>query len=747
MNNDNIYNILDNFNRIAQEPAKVELKSKTKLAESMEQILNKQFMAEKSTSEQQTHTMVVEADLTGRKDPKVKAKKEKVVAEGSLEEVSLDLAKRARDKAEKIIDMDYDDMRDRPYGYTEKQRSKFQRYIDKKEPRGKGDRDWDPPKKGVDVEEGMFTKCPEIDPATGKQINSIINRLHNRAKQTKDEYLKGTADELFDILRNTGGTYSPPGSPGIRDVAEGSREMTGATIDKKPDQINKSKHQGVKREKDKNKEQARTAFGNMFGGGNPAAKLKIREQGMDMNKVKIDENAPAGFPVDLYKMIIKEFKDEPQKAYLAMWRIHGQMLEEAARQVKGKSYGGSNQPDDADNEDDDNKQKKTAPETKKGRGRPPKDDGAKSKYSTAELDKAIGTKGPKSKPKASKVHKMKEGKTSVVDRMISEAFDEKKKMSYTEYHAKDHKTVDESKCNECGMWESKCECDEGAGVMHFKDQKAKEAGKDSFKLGDKTFPVKEGEECSKCHEDPCACEVEEGNEFSGELAKAKAQHKDKFKVGGKEYPVKEGKDEEICDDCHKAPCECDEEKLKEDADLEQMLRIAGIKESMGECMASDGEASPMGSAAPEDNLSIQTSYNSRDDKTTITVTAEGEQAEALAQMMKLAGLAGGKKEPQQPEIQVVANQDEVMDKLQGAMAEDKDSRYEANTTPQERLFKTQDLVKGGDGDVAGREKNASSHDNSPIGDIRPISDKGQKIKTESVAMSLMKEYESIKVKK
>lgn len=36
---------------------------------------------------------------------------------------------------------------------------------------------------------------------------------------------------------------------------------------------------------------------------------------------------------------------------------------------------------------------------------------------------------------------------------------------------------------------------------------------------------------------------EEGNEFSGELAKAKAQHKDSFSVGGKEYPVKEGWDE------------------------------------------------------------------------------------------------------------------------------------------------------------------------------------------------------------
>ena len=34
-------------------------------------------------------------------------------------------------------------------------------------------------------------------------------------------------------------------------------------------------------------------------------------------------------------------------------------------------------------------------------------------------------------------------------------------------------------------------------------------------------------------------DMEEGNEFSGELAKAKAQHKDQFSVDGKTYPVKE----------------------------------------------------------------------------------------------------------------------------------------------------------------------------------------------------------------
>ena len=37
-------------------------------------------------------------------------------------------------------------------------------------------------------------------------------------------------------------------------------------------------------------------------------------------------------------------------------------------------------------------------------------------------------------------------------------------------------------------------------------------------------------------------DMEEGNEFSGALAKAKATHQDKFEVDGKEYPVKENND-------------------------------------------------------------------------------------------------------------------------------------------------------------------------------------------------------------
>jgi hypothetical protein len=70
-------------------------------------------------------------------------------------------------------------------------------------------------------------------------------------------------------------------------------------------------------------------------------------------------------------------------------------------------------------------------------------------------------------------------------------------------------------------------------------------------------------------------QTDEGNEFSGELAKAKAQHKDHFNVDGKEYPVKEEgmshqhnhKESETCNECgmYEARCVCEpgEEQVEE----------------------------------------------------------------------------------------------------------------------------------------------------------------------------------------
>ena len=62
-------------------------------------------------------------------------------------------------------------------------------------------------------------------------------------------------------------------------------------------------------------------------------------------------------------------------------------------------------------------------------------------------------------------------------------------------------------------------------------------------------------------------EVEEGNAFTGAVAKAKSDNipdkNQKFKVGNKEYPVKE--EEEMCNECGMMECECDTEEQVEES--------------------------------------------------------------------------------------------------------------------------------------------------------------------------------------
>jgi hypothetical protein len=63
-------------------------------------------------------------------------------------------------------------------------------------------------------------------------------------------------------------------------------------------------------------------------------------------------------------------------------------------------------------------------------------------------------------------------------------------------------------------------------------------------------------------------EVDEGNAFSGAIAKAKAdgiQPGEKIKVGEKEYPVKEDEDTGTCEACEmtEAECQCDQEPVEE----------------------------------------------------------------------------------------------------------------------------------------------------------------------------------------
>lgn len=172
-------------------------------------------------------------------------------------------------------------------------------------------------------------------------------------------------------------------------------------------------------------------------------------------------------------------------------------------------------------------------------------------------------------------------------------------------------------------------------------------------------------------------DVEEGNEFSGELAKAKASGAKEFEVDGKKYPVKEGKKPDFLDmdkdgdkkePMKKALKDKEEVKEAEDrpdakkkettwtdksgkkhpatqvqghqsvkADKEaDKEKKATMKESqLDECgMMADG--SGMG----DSGMSVNTNIDTRTGRKSVSVSADGEAADQLMQMLKLAGVQG-----------------------------------------------------------------------------------------------------------
>jgi len=182
------------------------------------------------------------------------------------------------------------------------------------------------------------------------------------------------------------------------------------------------------------------------------------------------------------------------------------------------------------------------------------------------------------------------------------------------------------------------------------------------------------EKCKICGMDPCACDhdhvkeddMEEGNEFSGALAKAKAAGAKEFEVDGKKYQVKE--DEEQIDECGMEPT-----------------------------------SMPMGE---------------------LTISGS---PEALAAMLKLAGL-------QAPAM------------MEQPVEEEKDPRYEANTTPEEEVMPVQAQIKGGNGEVAGMEK-AMHKDGAARFSDNPLAMKESIDDLSEMGRDLMKAYESIKIQK
>lgn len=271
----------------------------------------------------------------------------------------------------------------------------------------------------------------------------------------------------------------------------------------------------------------------------------------------------------------------------------------------------------------------------------------------------------------------------------------------------------EQKCNECGMYESKCSCpDELAEMLKLSGlmkpyvigeakKKKPDADKDGIpdyaedgkgKMEEGAMPMKKVNGKSvpafaadskgkndlskkKVEED----DVEEGNEFSGELAKAKSSGQKEFEVDGKKYKVKEATSadlmkrwagifeaEEKCADCGKVHTGDCAEDTKEKVDEVKMADLPSrtvkgksygnqddyerppedkrrpaktmplkkdkkpLGEAMEECM--DG-----GEGGMDDNFSINSSMDSSGHKS-VSITASGSKADELTNILRNAGL-------------------------------------------------------------------------------------------------------------
>lgn len=179
-------------------------------------------------------------------------------------------------------------------------------------------------------------------------------------------------------------------------------------------------------------------------------------------------------------------------------------------------------------------------------------------------------------------------------------------------------------------------------------------------------------------------DMDEGNEFTGALARAKAAGAEEFEVDGKKYKVEE---------------------------------CGGMMPQTGSQPAQ----------APDFNINASINGNGEQ---SLTVNAQGEAAQQLAQLLKLSGLFSGEM-PQQESIE-------------------EDERYDASTTPDEHVFPISTLTKGGDGEVAGKEKTMHKDGAARFSD-NPLAMKEEELEEAEIdpianlGRDLMQEYESIKM--
>lgn len=182
--------------------------------------------------------------------------------------------------------------------------------------------------------------------------------------------------------------------------------------------------------------------------------------------------------------------------------------------------------------------------------------------------------------------------------------------------------------------------------------------------------------------------TDEGNEFSGALAKAKAAGAKEFEVDGKKYAV------------------------KEDVQIDECGEMMGGMNS-----------------AEQDNLSINTNFDAKSGRKSVTVSAEGEAAEQLAQMLKMAGIGGKSEQHAEPTVKVVT------------LAPEEQVEEEYSNEPNEQVATVDSIVDQGE-DLNRQKKQFA--DKPKAGD-NPMAEEFDPI--EAMGRKLMREYESIKVSK
>ena len=255
---------------------------------------------------------------------------------------------------------------------------------------------------------------------------------------------------------------------------------------------------------------------------------------------------------------------------------------------------------------------------------------------------------------------------------------------------------------------------------------------EKFELDGKTYKdtstLDEGT-CPTCDCKPCKCN--EGNEFSGELAKAKMQHKDSFDVDGKTYPVKE------------ASIPMKQTFVILDPALIDKIAEMDATEVEPD---SDGKGATVSSNNP--NVTAQLMSFAQKNPQRLKVT----QAMAIDTKRHAGPVDNNWGKPQPTTLEDIA-------KLSGIAVEGRDygdasfnEPAHFDNSPEPEVMDADVMLKGGDGEVAGKQK--AMHPNKPTfknGD-NPLSKPTKGVDEsadplESLGRRLLKAYESIKIQK